>query len=85
MTLLLGGPGSGKSTLMKVLTGRLKGKNYEVRAHDSASLLGGPGEAGWHGVGRNLTMSSECCWLATSRLWCKQGPALGQAATTLGF
>jgi hypothetical protein len=30
MTLLLGGPGSGKSTLMKVLSGRLKGKNFTV-------------------------------------------------------
>lgn len=33
MTLLLGGPGSGKSTLMKVLSGRLKGKNFTVSWH----------------------------------------------------
>jgi ABC-type multidrug transport system ATPase subunit len=33
MTLLLGGPGSGKSTLMKVLSGRLKGKNFTVGWH----------------------------------------------------
>jgi hypothetical protein len=30
MTLLLGGPGSSKSILLKALSGRLKGKNSQV-------------------------------------------------------